>query len=164
VVGGEAAGGPRAGEDRGGTLATAACVVFFAAAGLCSALALANAPVGPGTYSPALTGLRPLVADGSTVVLASPELLEDDHGTNYIAWELRGGRVCIETRAEADGAPPKGVRYVVTEGSRHRPPFEGLRLKKVAKPYVLWEVKGPIAQRSVCPLIAVRQARQGPAR
>jgi hypothetical protein len=158
------AGAGAARDDRGGMLATAACLVFFAAAGLCSALALANAPVGPGTYSPALTGLRPLVANDSTVVLASPELLEDDHGTNYIAWELRGGRVCIETRAEADGAPPRGVRFVVTEGSRRKPPFEGLRVKKVAKPYVLWEVKGPIAEQSVCPLIAVRQARQGPAR
>jgi hypothetical protein len=143
---------------------TAACVVFFAAAGLCSALALANAPVGPSTYSPALTGLRPLVANDSTVFLASPELLEDDHGTNYIAWELRGGRVCIETRAEAQGKPPTGVRFVVTEGSRHKPPFKGLRLRRVAKPYVVWEVRGPVAKQSVCPLIAVRQARQGPAR
>jgi hypothetical protein len=145
-------------------VSTAACLVFFAAAGLCSALALANAPVGPGKYSPALTGLRPLVANDSTVFLASPELLEDDHGTNYIAWELRGGRVCIETRAEAEGKPPTGVRFVVTEGSRHKPPFKGLRVKKVAKPYVLWEVRGKVAAESVCPLIAERQARQGPAR
>ncbi len=159
-----APGAPKGTADRGGALATAACVVFFAAAGLCSALALANAPVGPGTYSSALTGLRPLVENGSTVVLASPELLEDDHGTNYLAWELRGGRVCIETRAEAEGKPPTGVRFVVTEGSRHKPPFKGLRVKKVAKPYVLWEVKGKVAAESVCPLIAVRQARQGPAR
>jgi hypothetical protein len=159
---GTAGGG--AGEDRGGTVALGACLAFFAAAGLCSALALANAPVGPPSYSPALTSLRPLVANDSTVFLASPELLEDDHGTNYIAWELRGGRVCIETRAEAEGAPPPGVRFVVIQGSRRRPPFKGLRLKKVAKPYVLWEVKGPIAKQSVCPLIAVRQARQGPAR
>jgi hypothetical protein len=151
-------------DDRGGVLATAACLVCFAAAGLCSALALANAPVGPGTYSPALTGLRPLVENDSTVVLASPELLEEDHGINYIAWELRGGRVCIETRAEAEGKPPTGARFVVTEGSRHKPPFKGLRVKKVAKPYVLWEVKGKVAAESVCPLIAVRQARQGPAR
>jgi hypothetical protein len=160
----DAGGGGSGRGDRGGMLATAACLVFFAAAGLCSALALANAPVGPGTYSPALTGLRPLVENDSTVVLASPELLEDDHGTNYIAWELRGGRVCIETRAEAEGAPPPGVRFVVTEGSRHKPPFDGLRVKKVAKPYVLWEVTGRVAAESVCPLIAVRQARQGPAR
>jgi hypothetical protein len=145
-------------------IATAAFVVFIAAAGLCSALALANAPVGPGNYSPRLTGLRPLVEDGSTLVLASRELLEDDHGTNYIAWELRGGRVCIETREEAAGEIPKGVRYVVTTGSRHKPPFKGVRLKKVASPYVLWEVKGSVATESVCPLIAVRQARQGPAR
>jgi hypothetical protein len=145
-------------------LGLAACLAFFAAAGLCSALALANAPVGPSSYSPALTGLRPLVANGSTVVLASPELLEDDHGTNYIAWELRGGRVCIETREEAEGKPPKGVRYVVTEGFRHHPPFKHLGIHKIASPYILWEVKGPIAARSVCPLIAVRQARQGPAR
>ncbi|HVS99315.1 MAG TPA: hypothetical protein VHE08_02245 [Solirubrobacterales bacterium] len=152
-----------AGRNRG-MVGVGACVLFLTAAGLCSVLALANAPVGPSSYSPALTGLRPLVADGSTVVLASAHLLADDHGTNYIAWELRGGRVCIETRTEAEGRPPAGVRYVVTEGSRHRPPFDGLRLRKVAKPYVLWEVRGPVAAHSVCPLIAVRQARQGPAR
>jgi hypothetical protein len=151
-------------ESRRSQLALAACVVFLGVAGLCSALALANAPVGPSSYSPALTGLRPLVANDSTVYLASHELLEDDHGTNYIAWELRGGRVCIETREEAEGKPPTGVRYVVTKGSKHKPPFKGLRLKKAAPPYVLWEVTGPIAAKSVCPLIAVRQARQGPAR
>ena len=67
-------------------------------------------------------------------------------------------------REEAEGKPPTGVRYVVTEGSKHQPPFKGLRLRKAASPYVLWEVKGPIAAQSVCPLIAVRQARQGPAR
>jgi len=149
---------------RGGIAALGAAVLFLGAAGLCAALALANAPVGPSSYSSSLTRLRPLVADGSTVVLASRELLEDDHGTNYIAWELRGGRVCIETREEAVGKPPPGVRYVVVEGSRHKPPFKGLRLRKVASPYVLWEVKGPVTAQSVCPLIAVRQARQGPAR
>jgi hypothetical protein len=143
---------------------TAACVIFLAAAGLCSALALANAPVGPSSFSSALAAMRPLVAEGSTVVLASRELLEDDHGTNFLAWELRGGRVCIETREEAEGEPPQGVGYVIDMGSRHRPPFKGLRLRKVAAPYVLWEVKGPVAAQSVCPLIAVRQARQGPAR
>jgi hypothetical protein len=150
--------------SRGGTLATAACVVFFAAAGLCSALALANAPVGPSTYTPALASMRPLVENDSTLILASPELLEDDHGTNYLAWELRGGRVCIATRSEVGGKIPTGVRYVIVQGSRHKAPLEGLRLRKAISPYVLWEVKGPVAKQSVCPLIAVRQARQGPAR
>jgi hypothetical protein len=153
-----------AGRSRPGGLAAAALVVFLAAAGLCSALALANAPVGPSTYTPALASMRPLVENGSTLILASPELLEDDHGTNYLAWELRGGRVCIATRSEVGGKIPTGVRYVIVQGSRHKAPFEGLRLRKAISPYVLWEVKGPVAKQSVCPLIAVRQARQGPAR
>ena len=145
-------------------VSTAALVVFLALAGLCSALALANAPVGPSTYTSALASMRPLIENGSTLILASPELLEDDHGTNYLAWELRGGRVCIATRGEVGGKIPQGVRYVIAPGSRHKPPFEGLRLRKAISPYVLWEVKGPVAKQSVCPLIAVRQARQGPAR
>jgi len=153
-----------AGRGRPGMLGGAACVVFLAAAGLCSALALANAPVGPSTYTPALASMRPLVENGSTLILASPELLEDDHGTNYLAWELRGGRVCIATRSEVGGKIPHGVRYVIVQGSRRKSPFEGLGLRKAISPYVLWEVKGPVAKQSVCPLIAVRQARQGPAR
>jgi hypothetical protein len=157
-------GATAAPEDRGGTIAAAACVVFLAAAGLCSALALANAPVGPSTYTPALAQIRPLVENSSTLIIASPELLEDDHGTNYLAWELRGGRVCIATRAEVVGKFPHGVRYVIAQGSRKKAPFEGLKLRKVDSPYVLWEVTRPVAKESVCPLIAVRQARQGPAR
>lgn len=152
------------GGDRAGLLATAACVVFLGLAGLCSALALANAPVGPSTFTSALASMRPLVENGSTLILASPELLEDDHGSNFLAWELRGGRVCIATRSEVGGKIPTGVRYVIVQGSRRKAPFEGLRLRKALSPYVLWEVKGPVAKQSVCPLIAVRQARQGPAR
>jgi hypothetical protein len=180
-------------------LGTAAAAIYLLAAGGCSLLALANAPVGPTSYSPALTELRPLLASGSTLVLAPPRLLEE-HGTPYIAWELRGGRVCIEDEDAAGGAPPAGVRFVITEGSPGRvsgsspegvlkippqgspgrasegvreagakrrdgsaeqPPFRDLRVRRVAPPYVLWERAGPVRGRSPCPLIAVRQARQG---
>jgi hypothetical protein len=161
---GEHARADGASGARRGQLALAAALLFLGAAGLCSALALANAPVGPSSYSSSLTRLRALVGEGPTVILASPEFLEEDHGTNFLAWELRGGRVCIETRQEAAGEPPEGARYVITEGSRHKPPFDGLRVRKVAPPYVLWEVKGPVAKQTVCPQIAERQARQGPAR
>jgi hypothetical protein len=150
--------------DRGGTLAALACVVFLAAAGLCSALALANAPVGPPSFSSALAAMRPVVENDSTLIIGSPALLGEEHGTNFLAWELRGGRVCIATREEVGGKIPHGVRFVIVQGSRHKPPFKGLRLRKAISPYVLWEVKGPVAKESVCPLIAVRQARQGPAR
>ncbi len=137
-------------------------MVFVVAAGVCSLLAFANAPVGPGSYSPALTGFRNDVGEGPTLVVASPTLLADEQGTPYISWELRGGRVCIAADGELD-SPPHGVRYVVSEGSRAAPPFPGLRPVRVAKPYVLWERPGASGE-SPCPLIAVRQARQGPAR
>ncbi|HWA54992.1 MAG TPA: hypothetical protein VG816_12565 [Solirubrobacterales bacterium] len=134
--------------------------LYLVAAAGCSLLALANAPVGPTSYSPALTGLRDDVGEGPTVVLASPELLADEHGAPYIAWELRGGRVCIETPEEAGGSPPPGVRFVVTEGSGGEPPFPHLRRLRISQPYVLWERRSA-SGRSPCPLIAVRQARQG---
>ncbi len=136
-----------------------AWLYLLAAAG-CSLLALANAPVGPTSYSPALTGLRKEVGEGPTLVIASHELLADEHGAPYISWELRGGRVCIETAGEADRQPPPGVRFVITESGPGRPPFHGLRRVRSIPPYVLWEQ--PAARgSSPCPLIAVRQARQG---
>jgi hypothetical protein len=134
--------------------------LYLAAAAGCSLLAFANAPVGPRSYSPALTGLRDEVGEGPTLVLASRQLLEDEHGVPYISWELRGGRVCIETAEDANGRPPHGVRYVIAESNGEAPPLPGLRLVRHAPPYALWErsaEKGP----SPCPLIAVRQARQG---
>ncbi len=138
--------------------------LYVLAAGVCSLLALANAPIGPTSYTPALTELRPLVASGSTLVLAPHELLSDQHGAPYIAWELRGGRVCIKADSEAGDAPPPGVRFVVAQGLPARPPYPHLRVRRVAAPYVLWERSGPLRGKSPCPLIAVRQARQGPAR
>jgi hypothetical protein len=138
-----------------------AWLYLLAAAG-CSLLALANAPVGPASYTPALTQLRADVGEGPTLVLASRQLLADEHGTPYIAWELRGGRVCIKTDAEAGSHPPPGVRFVVTESPPSQPPFPGLQIRRQAPPYVLWERVHPAHAPSPCPQIAVRQARQGP--
>jgi hypothetical protein len=153
---------------RGTALSGLAAVIYVLAAGGCSLLAFANAPIGPASYSPALTELRPLVSNGSTLVLVTQKLLEEEHGGPYIAWELRGGRVCIEANAGAGrrqpGALPPGVSFVISEGSPGRPPLHGLRLRRLAGPYALWERTGPVRGRSDCPLIAVRQARQGPSR
>jgi hypothetical protein len=137
--------------------------LYLAVAGGCSLLALANAPVGPTSYTPALTGLRDDVGEGPTLVLASRQLLEDEHGTPYIAWEMRGGRVCIAPEDQVGDEPPPGVRFVVTDSGTPRPPFPGLRLERVARPYVLWRRTDPVPGPSPCPLIAVRQARQGQA-
>ncbi|HYJ21754.1 MAG TPA: hypothetical protein VEW07_07015 [Solirubrobacterales bacterium] len=144
--------------------ASLAALGFVVAAGVCSLLALANAPVGPTSFSPVLHDFRPLVAADSTLVLASDELLADQHGGPFISWELRGGRVCIAAEAEAGDAPPPGVRFVVTRGDPDSPPFPNLRVRRVAAPYVLWESTRPVRGQSPCPLVAERQARQGPAR
>ncbi len=146
----------------GGRWQAVALALYVVAAGVCSLLAFANAPVGPTSYSPALAGLRPLLAADSTLVLASPTLLADEQGTPFLAWELRGGRVCIAAEGELD-APPRGVRFVLARGGAGEPPFPGLEVRRIAPPYVLWEVRGPVATHSPCPLIAVRQARQGEA-
>ena len=97
-------------------------LLYLAAAGICSLLAFANAPVGPTSYSPALTGLRPLLAGGSTLVLAPDTLLAEEQGDRYIAWELRGGRVCIEPASSAGGRPPTGIRFFVTSDTARRAP------------------------------------------
>jgi hypothetical protein len=133
-------------------------LLYMALAGLCSLLALANAPVGPSSYSPALTGLRPLLAGGSTLVLAPDRLLAEEHGERYIVWELRGGRVCIEPASAAGGAPPTGIRFFVTSSSA-KAPFSRLTLRRRSGPYAVWERRGPLRGPSPCPLIAVRQAR-----
>ena len=142
--------------------ASATALLYLFAAGACSLLVFANAPVGPTSYSPALTGLRPLLAGGSTLVLASDSLLAEEQGERYIAWELRGDRVCIEPESSAGGRPPTGIRFFVTSGFAVRPPFEGLTLRRRAGPYTVWERRGVFGGPSPCPLIAVRQARQGP--
>jgi hypothetical protein len=169
-AGGTAAGAPHSGGLRRSpstwgraavTGPAASAGVYLIAAGVCSLLALANSPVGPTSYSPALTELRPLLAGGSTLVLAPDKLLADEHGERYIAWELRGGRVCIEPASAAGGRPPTGIRFFVTSGTS-RAPFSRLSFRRQAGPYAVWERRGAITGPGPCPLIAVRQARQGP--
>ena len=75
---------------------------FLVAAGGSSVLALANGPVGPSGYSPALAELRSQLGPRSTVVFAPGELLDEQHGRDYLAWELRGNRICVE-ELPADG-------------------------------------------------------------
>jgi hypothetical protein len=131
-----------------------AAVLFVVCAGACSLLALANAPVGPTFYSSALSEFRKRVGEGPTLVIASPHLLSEEHGVPFLAWELRGGRVCI--RSSDERAPlPAGVRFVIRD--------KGFLFSDDGH-WALARVVNPVPGKSPCPLIAVRQARQGPAR
>lgn len=124
----------------------AAAGTFVVAAGVCSLLALANAPVGPTSYSSKLSEYRGLVGEGPTLVVASPRFLDEEHGEPFLAWELRGGRVCIRSTEEPE--VPPGVRFVIREDGD----------------WTLKKVRNPLPGKSPCPLVAERQARQGPAR
>jgi hypothetical protein len=145
-------------------------VAFCAAAGASTILALVNGPVGPATYSPELTELRPELRQGSTLVLAPADVLDDQHGRDYVVWELRGGRVCVGTERPATtgtvldaraGPPPGDIAHVITP-RQSTPPFASFRLERNAGPYTLW-ARHPIPQvEGPCPLIAVG-ARANPA-
>jgi hypothetical protein len=165
VAGPPHSGGPEAPEHMGEATATgpaaAALVLYLLAAAVCSLLAFANAPVGPSAYSPALTGLRPLLGTSPTLVLAPERLLEEEHGERYLVWELRGGRVCTAAEGGQGTVPPPGVRFVITEGAVAQPPFDRVALRRRAGPYTVWERRGVLGGPSPCPLIAVRQARAG---
>lgn len=141
---------------------TLVVAIYLLAAGACSLLAFANAPVGPTSYSPELTGLRPLLVESSTLVLAPQQLLDEEQGERYMVWELRGGRVCIESEDAAGERLPTGIRFVITTDDAEAPPYGGLALRRHAGPYLLWERRRVVGGPSPCPLIAVRQARQGP--
>ncbi len=129
-------------------LAVVVPFTFVLTAGVCSLLALANAPVGPTSFSPKLSEFRKQVGEGPTLVVASPQLLQEQHGSPFLSWELRGGRVCIQSTDEATGKPPAGVRFVIRDGDD----------------WTLTRVEKPPPGKTPCPLIAIRQARQGPAR
>ena len=159
---------PSAGGEPGpvGILAPLAAALFIVAAGACTLIVLARAPVGPTSYTPKLTELRPAIAASAAQVLAPAELLDQEHGVPFLAWELRGGRVCIDPDPGGllGPAPPPGVRFVIASADRGGTPYRSLRLVRHAGPYILWERAGPVRGASNCPLVAVRQARQGPAR
>lgn len=115
-------------------------LLFCVAAGACSVLALANGPVGPSDYSPALTELRPDVRSGSTLVLVPQPVLADEHGRDYVVWELRGGRVCVQAQSAAAGQKPpapSGIAHVIT-GNQGRAPYADFELQRHAGPYILW--------------------------
>ena len=90
-----------------GILGPLVAALFLVAAAACTLIVLARAPVGPDSYTPKLTELRPAIASSAAQVLAPPDFLVDQHGVPFLAWELRGGRVCIDPDPAACWARPR---------------------------------------------------------
>jgi hypothetical protein len=93
-------------------------LAFLVAAGGSAALALANGPVGPSNYTAQLAELRSNLPNGSVVVIAPDDVLADEHGIDYLSWELRGHRLCIVPASAAGpgGTLPAGAATTVTIG------------------------------------------------
>jgi hypothetical protein len=99
--------------------------LFVLGAGGSSVLALANGPVGPSDYSPGLAELRTrLGGEGaSTLVLAPAQLLDDEHGRDYLVWELRGNRICVKEQGLPTSEWPQGISTFIriSEGDAVEP-------------------------------------------
>lgn len=131
-------------------------LAYIGAAAASSALVLANGPVGPSAHSPALRELQPELGPGSTLVLAPAGMLRSEYGRDYLAWELRGGRVCVAAAGPpSPGRPPRGIaRVLVVDGERSSPPFAGVRLERTAAGYALWERTPPASAPGPCPFVS----------
>ncbi len=110
-----------------------------------SALALANAPVGPERYSAGISKLRERLTGQSLLALVPDGQLNERHGAAYYGWELRGSKpICVEAFPESgsfgrDG--PAGIHYVLTIGGKSEPPFDNLRETSRRFRVTLWEVE-----------------------
>ena len=131
-------------------------IVFCGAAAGSSLLALINGPVGPATYTPELSELRRELGSRSTLVLASSHLLADEHGRDYLVWELRGGRVCVApAMPPSRKRPPAGIAQVITEARSAQPPYADLHLALRRGRYLLWERRPAPSGHGPCDLISV---------
>jgi hypothetical protein len=158
----------RSSDGRRSLAATAAGGAFAFAAIGCSVLVLVNAPVGPSSYSPGLTSMRPVISESSALVLVPRKLLHEEEGRSYVAWELRGSRSCIVSGVRfAPGPegrplpvsrlPRRGIRYVITWPGRGRAPFRAMRRIRRVDGYTLWRRPLPRRELGTCPRIELRR-------
>lgn len=133
-----------------------ASLAFLGAAAGSSALALLNGPVGPSSWSPALSEFNAQLGDEAVLAVVDDELLEQN-GYDLVAWELRGRDVCVVSRSDALGgaAPQRSFGAVVVIGELNAPLSLVGRLEEVDRDgeYVLYRSKlaGPEPE---CPFIA----------
>ena len=97
-----------------------ATIAFLVGAGGSSLLALANGPVGPSGYSPELAELRDRAAGGLDPGHRAAASCSTKHGRDYLAWELRGNRICVDRRGRTTPPRGAGIRVCGRGGRRRR--------------------------------------------
>lgn len=130
---------------------------FVAGAAVCSALALANGPVGPSSWTPALNEFREEELSDEVVLAVVDDGYIADNGLDLVAWELRGRELCVVGEREALGGAVANEAYgaVALVGELDGPlPVVG-RLEQIAgdEQYKLYEAKLQ-GEPPDCPLIA----------
>ncbi len=111
---------------------------FVLAAAASSLLALGNAPVGPRDYTPGVRELSDRFAGKPMLLLASPDVIADEHGAEFYAWEIREARPgCVEPIGYE--GPTGGLRFAITlEGTT--PPFARATEEAVSEGVTLWRL------------------------
>lgn len=129
-----------------GALGGAVGVAFFAAAAVSSALALANAPVGPREYEPGARELTARYAGRATLVLVPDEQVTGERAAEFYGWEFREAVppcVIATTAADPDAPPPSGWTRIAVVGGGSEPPFAGLEPLDSAGGVAVWQVPKP---------------------
>jgi len=115
-------------------------VTFVAAAAASSALALANAPVGPDDYSPGVRKLANRFAGEPTLLLAPADVIADQHGAEFYGWELRGASSATVESLPGGGAAPAAITRVLVVGGDQLAPFDDVKRIGSSNRVVLWRV------------------------
>jgi hypothetical protein len=131
------------GTGRGRARAVRAAVTAAALAGfgVSAGLALANAPIGPETYSAGVGQLSDRFAGAPTLLIAPDEVMDDQHGEEFYGWELReAGSSCVISAGLAATAErvPDVFHYVLTVEGESETPFVGLVKAGESDGVTLW--------------------------
>ena len=116
-------------RDRSSFPRMAIALLVIVASGFSAALALANAPVGPGAYSAGVGRLSDDFGGQPTLLLAPADVMADQHGSEFYGWELREASASCVASSEVAGAgerAPNEFHFVLTVDGEDEPPFVGL--------------------------------------
>ena len=128
-------------RERSNLVRASFAATVIAGFGLSAALALANAPIGPSSYSAGVGELSEDFAGQPTLLLAPAEVIADEHGREFYGWELREASAsCVASTevARSGERAPNEFHFVLTVDGETDPPYVGLVEVADADGVTLW--------------------------